>query len=99
MSQFKVTASVLTTQASHLTDLNGKFKTAVEQLVSSETNLKSMWTGEANDAFHNAFITDKSKMDQFYNLIVQYIEKLNTIATRYGQTERTNTEIAKNRSY
>lgn len=98
-SSFKVTTSVLTTQANELSNLNGRFKTAVEQLVTSETNLKTMWEGEANDTFHVAFTTDKSKMDEFYNLILQYIEKLNSIAARYTQTEQTNTEIAKNRTY
>ena len=39
------------------------------------------------------------KMDEFYNLIITYIERLNSIATRYEQTERTNTEIASNRTY
>ncbi len=98
-SSFKVTTSVLTSQANELSDLNGRFKTAVEQLVTSEASLKTMWEGEANDAFHNAFTTDKGKMDEFYNLILQYIEKLNSIATRYSQTEQTNTEIASNRTY
>lgn len=99
MSQFKVTSSVLTSQASELSDLNGRFKSAVEQLVTAEANLNSMWDGEANDAFHASFMTDKSKMDEFYNLIIQYVERLNSIATRYAQTERTNTEIASNRTY
>lgn len=99
MAQFKVTSTMLTTQASELSDLNGRFKSAVEQLVSSEMSLNSMWDGEANDAFHTAFTTDKAKMDEFYNLITQYVERLNTIATKYSQTEKTNTEIATNRSY
>lgn len=98
-SSFRVTTSVLTSQANELSNLNGRFKTAVEQLVTSETSLKTMWEGEANDAFHAAFNTDKCKMDEFYNLIMQYIEKLNSIATRYSQTEQTNTEIATNRTY
>lgn len=95
MADFKVTASQLNTQAESLQDLNGRFKSAIEQLVTSETSLKSMWEGEANDAF----TSDKAKMDEFYNLIITYIERLNSIATRYEQTERTNTEIASNRTY
>ena len=98
MADFKVTASQLNTQAESLQDLNGRFKSAIEQLVTSETSLKSMWEGEANDAFHAAFTSDKAKMDEFYNLIITYIERLNSIATRYEQTERTNTEIASNRT-
>ncbi len=61
MADFKVTASQLNTQAESLQDLNGRFKSAIEQLVTSETSLKSMWEGEANDAFHAAFTSDKAK--------------------------------------
>lgn len=99
MSAFKVTTATLISQANELTNLNGRFKTATEQLVTSEASLSSMWEGEANTAFHTAFTTDKGKMDEFYNLIAQYIERLNTIATRYTQTEQTNTEIASTRTY
>ena len=99
MANFKVTSSVLTTQAGELSELNGRFKSMIEQLVTSEMSLNSMWEGEANDAFHNAFTTDKGTMDEFYNLIIKYIESLNSIATRYSQTEQTNTEIASNRTY
>lgn len=99
MSSFRVTTSSLTSQAEELTALNGQFKSAVEQLAATESSLRGMWEGEANDAFHAVFTTDKGKMDQFYNLIIQYIEKLNTIAMRYNQTEATNTQIATNRTY
>lgn len=99
MASFKVTSSQLTSQAGELNALNGRFKAAVAQLVSSEASLKSMWEGEANDAFHAAFMTDQGKMDEFYNLILTYIERLNTIAQRYEQTEATNYQIASNRTY
>ncbi len=99
MADFQVTTSVLRSQADELTDLNGRFRTSVERLVTSESSLNSMWDGEANDAFHSAFETDKGKMDEFYNLIMQYIERLRTIALRYEQTEETNTDIASSRTY
>lgn len=99
MADFKVTTSVLKTQADELTELNGRLKTSIEKLVTSESSLNSMWDGEANDAFHAAFATDKGKMDEFYNLIMQYIERLRTITVRYEQTEQTNTEIASSRTY
>lgn len=99
MAQFKVTATTLTQQASSLNDLNGRFKTAIESLVNSEASLNGMWDGEANDAFHAAFLNDKGQMNAFYNLIIQYVEKLNSIASRYSQTENTNTQIASQRSY
>lgn len=99
MSSFRVTTGTLTTQAEELNALNGQFKSAVEQLATTEASLKGMWEGEANDAFHAAFSTDKGKMDEFYNLIVQYVAKLNSIAVRYNQTEQTTTDIASTRSY
>lgn len=99
MASFRVTSSQLRSQASELTNLNGNFKSAVEQLVSSEASLKSMWEGEANDAFHAAFTTDKGKMDEFHNLIVTYIDRLNAIADRYDQAEQNNYQIASNRTY
>ncbi len=98
-TSFKVTPSILASQANGVNELNGRFKTAVANLVSAEASLNSMWDGEANDAFHNAFIIDKGKMDEFYKLVCKYVESLNTIATRYRQTEQTNTDIAKTRRY
>lgn len=99
MSDFKVTPTVLRTNADQLTDYNARFKSSVEALVNSENTLNSMWDGEANDAFHAAFMSDKSKMDEFSRLIEQYTERLRQIAVRYEQTEQNATGIASNRSY
>lgn len=99
MASFKVTSSALKSQASELSDLNERLKTEISKLESSEASLKTMWEGEANDAFHTAFMNDKGKMDEFHNLIITYIDRLNSIAARYEQTEQANTEIASNRTY
>lgn len=99
MSSFRVTTGSLTSGAEELSSLNGRFKASVDQLASSELSLKAMWEGEANEAFHAAFMTDKSKMEEFYTLINQYVERLNAIALRYNETEQANTQIASNRTY
>ena len=99
MSDFKVTPSVLKSNADTLTDLNARFKGSVDSLVTSEGALNAMWDGEANDAFHAAFMTDKAKMDEFSRLIEQYTERLRQIAARYEQTEQSTTNIASRRSY
>lgn len=99
MSDFKVTPSVLKSNADTLTDLNARFKGSVDSLVTSEGALNAMWDGEANDAFHAAFMTDKAKMDEFSRLIEQYTERLRQIAARYEQTEQSTTNIASSRSY
>lgn len=99
MSDFQVTPSVLKNNAEHLSELNARFKSSVESLVNSESALNAMWDGEANDAFHGAFMTDKGKMDEFSRLIEQYTERLRQIALRYEQTEQNTTNIASNRTY
>ena len=98
-SSFKVTPAILTSQATELNNLNGRYKTAIAQLDNSELSLNGMWEGEAKEAFHTAFNNDKIKMEEFYKLVAQYVEKLISIANRYKQTEQTNTETAKTRNY
>ena len=70
MSDFKVTPSVLKSNADTLTDLNARFKGSVDSLVTSEGALNAMWDGEANDAFHAAFMTDKAKMDELMEKVL-----------------------------
>ncbi len=99
MSELQVTISTLTSQADELAALNGQFKASIEQLISFENDLNSMWDGEANDAFHTAFTNDQGKMNEFYNLVLQYIEKLRMIAQRYADAEASNAQIASQRTY
>lgn len=99
MSDFKVTPSVLRNNAETLTGLNARLKGCIESLTSSEAALNGMWDGAANDAFHGAFLTDKGKMEEFSQLIMQYVDRLTRIADRYDQTEQNTTNIASTRSY
>lgn len=99
MAAFTVTASQLRTSASELRSLNGQFKSAVGSLESQEGSLAAMWEGEAKNAFHNAFNNDKGQMDNFYNLIEQYCQALENIATKYMQAEQQNLSTAQTRSY
>ncbi|MBQ7203374.1 MAG: WXG100 family type VII secretion target [Eubacterium sp.] len=99
MSQIRVTASQLRAQAEALRTTNNNFKARVGNLESTEAQLKSMWEGEANDAFHAAFTRDKIQMDNFYNAIMQYATVLDNIATKYENAEATNTNTATTRTY
>ena len=99
MSDYQVTPSVLESNADRLTELNARFKGSIESLTNSENTLNAMWDGDANDAFHAAFMTDKGKMEEFSRLIEQYTERLRQIAARYNQTEVNTTNIASTRSY
>ena len=99
MAMIQVTASELRKQAEVLRGLNTKFQTQVTNLETVEQSLKGMWEGQANTAFHNAFIKDKGQMDNFHSAIEQYIAALLVIAQKYEQTEMKNTDTATTRVY
>lgn len=99
MAEFRVDPQQLITQANELQQLNARYATVVDELESSEANLKGMWEGSANDAFHKAFINDKAQMDNFRTAIDDYVAKLLSIAAKYQKAESTNTQTANTRTY
>lgn len=99
MSKYTVTASEMQTAINELNSANNEFKSRVNELEAEQQNLASMWQGDANTAFNNAFQNDKSQWTTFANLIDQYVETLGSILQIYQNAEGTNTETARNRSY
>lgn len=99
MAEILVTSAQLRKAAEELQQLNTQFKARTDDLNSKEMELKSMWEGQANDAFHAAFQKDKSQWDVFYNTIIEYVNALNQIAAKYDQAEATNTQTATTRTY
>ena len=99
MAGFTVTAAELRKKAAELRDLNSQFKSEVGSMEGYEEALNGMWDGEANDAFHRAFMNDKGQMDNFYNLIEQYAAALETIAQKYEEAEKIALEKAQTRTY
>lgn len=99
MSYFMVTASQIRAKAAELRENNEQLKAQITQLNEREGALGTMWEGEAKNAFHTAFQRDKVQMDNFYNAIAQYVAALESIAQKYEEAERQNTEIANTRSY
>ena len=99
MGTIRVTAATLKSKAGELKSLNEKLKSDVNNLESTEQNLTSMWEGEAKQAFHNAFHSDKVQMDNFARLIDVYVQKLETIAEKYASAESTNVSTATTRKY
>lgn len=94
MGLIKVTPAQLRAKAGELKKQNSAFKKDVEALVAKEGSLKSMWEGEANTAFHTAFMKDKAKFDLFSQAIEEYAQKLEMIATEYENAEKKNVGIA-----
>lgn len=98
MPQIKVTASEVRKKAEELRQLNSQFSSKVDELTSQEQSVASKWEGEARDAFHNAFNTDKTKWDEFHRVIEQYAVALDNIATEYEAKENMNVNIASTRT-
>ena len=99
MAEIKVTASQLNTKAEELEALNNQFKSTVNSLEETEAALAGMWDGEAKDAFHQAFNSDKTQMTNYYNAIAQYVNVMRQIAAKYAQAEATNVSIGSERKY
>lgn len=99
MASFITTPAQLRAKAEELAALNNSFKTNVSELEAEEQNLMGMWEGQAKEAFHQAFSSDKIQMTNFSTLIEKYVASLLTIAAKYEEAERINTETATARKY
>lgn len=99
MSDIQVSTRELRMKAGELRTMNGQFRTAVSNLENVEGRLNGMWDGEANDAFHAAFGSDKAQMDNFYSAVEDYAAKLEAIADEYDRAEAVNQQIATERTY
>ena len=99
MSFIQVTAEELKNKATELQGLNGRFQAEIENLMNCQSNLNTMWEGEAKETFNQAFMKDKVNMDNFKSAIDQYIQALMVIASRYEEAEKRNVNTAGTRAY
>lgn len=99
MSFFQIDSKNLRNEGSRLEELIQKFRGEKENLTANEQTLKSMWEGEANENFHQAFMRDLGQMEAFIDLLVNYVRVMETIADRYDNAEARNMGIASNRIY
>lgn len=99
MASIKVTSMDLRNAASTLREYNSNFKAQVSALESSEATLSGQWQGDANTAFHKAFMNDKAFMDKFAAEIEKYCAVLETAAAKYDAQEAANVELANQRNY
>lgn len=97
MSMFRVTPAQLKAEADKLSELNQQFKNEVEALTEKEAALSSMWEGQARDAFHNAYSTDKVQFDNFYKGITEFVRRLSEAADDYARADSSGAGIANTR--
>ena len=94
MASFITTPAQLRAKAEELSSLNNSFKTNVSELEAEEQNLMGMWEGQAKEAFHQAFSSDKIQMTNFSTLIERYVASLLTMAAKDEEAEGVNRETA-----
>ena len=97
--QTEVTFSEMQSAIDELTTLNEQFGRKVSELESLQQELTASWDGQANDAFDQAFQTDKGKWTEFQTLVSQYVSGLQQIRQAYVTAEGVNTGTAQTRSY
>ena len=90
MAEFTVTAAELMAKAAELERLNRQLETKITELQTEESALRSMWEGDAKEAFSGAFQKDKGKMLLFHTEIGKYVSTLRAAASRYEAVERRN---------
>lgn len=98
-NKITVNTSTITSKAGELKTLNSSLKKQIEELISTENSLNSMWEGDANDAFHKAFQQDITQMNNFYNAIEKYVSSLQEIVKTYEKAESANLNTANTRKY
>lgn len=94
MAEIRVTPAELKTMAEELEGKNTTLKNKIDELRQKETELSGMWEGEAKTAFHNAFNADVAQMDEFRNVITQFLKSLENIASEYESKEAMNIQMA-----
>ncbi len=94
MAGFRVNTATLRSEAEKLKNLDEQFKNKITDLQQKENALSGMWEGQARDAFHNAFTQDYNQFINFYNGILQFVDRLNDAAKKYDEAENQNFETA-----
>lgn len=97
MAEIRVTPQELKSRADDLERYNRSLRDEIAKMEGYEQQLAGMWEGEAQKAFHNAFTTDKGKMERFALNIDKYIQALREDAMRYETAENAATNIANTR--
>ena len=99
MTDFRVSLGDVSAKAEALREQAAAYKSAVDNLGSTEEALNGMWEGEAHSQFDTVFKTDTAQMYKFYELVIQYAEALLNMKQRYDLAEQQNIELARARCY
>ncbi len=99
MSDFRANLNEMGTKAETLRGYAEQYNNVVKELAQTGEALNGMWEGDAHDQFLKEFRSDKLQMDEFYKLVIEYVNMLLVIQKKYIAAENHNLALAQTRSY
>lgn len=88
MSEFSVKSAELRNKANMLSQYNSKFKTEKDNLVNAEMTLMKGFEGDAAVTFDTEFKAFEARMENFKNVIDEYVARLNEEAAAYEKADQ-----------
>ncbi|GEM_PF-1083658 len=99
MSEFQVSLQELQAQMEQLRQHNQQLKSYESELAEYASGLKSMWEGDAANAYIQAISKDCAHIGQFASVIGLFIAVMQTIISNYLNAENENISLAGCRSH
>jgi len=88
----KVTPEKLFSASDEFGSMGTQMNNLTNEMLTLVSNLKSIWQGEANEAYSSKFSSLSSDMDKLYRMVKEHSSDLMEMASAYKEAESANTE-------
>lgn len=88
----KVTPDKLISTANEFSSEGNQIKTLTQGMLDTVNGLKSVWQGDAANAYNTKFNALSDDMEKMNRMINEHVQDLNEMARVYQQAENTNVE-------
>lgn len=89
----KVTPEKLIQSSGEFATLGGQIKNLTAEMMSKVQGMKSVWQGEASEAYMTKFTSLQSDMDKLYRMVQEHADDLQQMASGYQTAEAGNAEL------
>ena len=88
----KVTPETLRGTATEFQGTGSQVRSLTQNMISLINSMKSIWQGEAANAYSTKFNSLQDDMEKMNRMINEHVKDLNEMAQRYQDAEQKNTE-------
>lgn len=88
----KVTPEKLFTSSDEFGNMGTQMNNLTNEMLTLVSNLKSIWQGEASEAYGGKFASLSTDMDKLYRMVKEHSQDLMEMANAYKEAENANTE-------